>query len=275
MTEAENVKVFEDTLRQIDEKYGADKSKAVYYNGNIPRRESNFEHTPITMVHGGTVNIGYANSGTMRTAILNFADAIRYGGWVEHGAQTQEENICRCTNIFRILGNEESNEKYYAPNRDTLKNRSPFDDCHYGNSDEVYTNRIIYIRDAIVFKDDTTYSEVEPRQLDVITCPAPSARLSVYDAMPIFISRIEQIVLSAIENKAECIVLGAWGCGAFCQSPEIVARAFAEVLNKYSGYFKKVVFAIKPTTNWGAKDLYDTFKFILGKYYRGEVTDEK
>ena len=274
MTEEQNVRVFRDTLIQIKEKYPVDLDNVRYYN-NIEHVEAINSTTPITMVHGGTVNTGYSYADSNRVAILNFADAIKYGGWVEYGAQTQEENICRCTNIYPVLGSKDSHDFYYRPNMATLNPRLVGDLCHYGNSDETYTNRIIYARDVTVFKDDTTYADVEPRQLDVITCPAPSARMTVDDASLLFTSRILQIVFSAILNGAECIVLGAWGCGAFGQSPELVARAFARVLNQYGDYFKHIVFAIKPTPTWGDKDVFDTFSEVLGKYYKGGVMYEE
>lgn len=267
-TEIDNVIVFKDTLKQIEEKYPVDVKNVKYYNG-APVVEKLPEYHPIKMVHGGTVNTGYANADKMQVAILNFADAIKYGGWVEYGAQTQEENICRCTNIYPILGSELSDKNYYKPNLATLNVRPVDDYSHYGREDEVYTDRIIYAQDVVVFKDDTTYENVEPRKLDVITCPAPSARMGVFKAFDTFTQRAEQILLSAIDNEAECIVLGAWGCGAFGQIPEVVARAFAEALNRYGGYFKSIIFAIKTTPTWGDTDLYTTFKTSLQRYYIG------
>ena len=94
-TEIDNVIVFKDTLKQIEKNYPADIRNARYYNGISALEKSN-DYPPVKMIQGGTVNTGYANADKMRVAILNFADAIKYGGWVEYGAQTQEENICRC-----------------------------------------------------------------------------------------------------------------------------------------------------------------------------------
>ena len=275
MDEIDNVKVFHDTQKQTREKYPADVNDVEYYNG-VDRVEASEELTPITMIHGGTVNTGYSYADTNKVAILNFADAIKFGGWVEHGAQTQEENICRCTNIYPVLGSAKSYKNYYKPNKDSLITRVDSSDLsHYGRPDEVYTDRIIYARNITVFKDDTTYENVSPRQLDVITCPAPSACMEESVATITFTKRIIQIVLSAIQNKVDCIVLGAWGCGAFGQSPELIARAFARVLNNYGGYFKHIVFAIKPTPNWGEDDMYNTFDEILSKHYKGGVMYEE
>ena len=47
--------------------------------------------------------------------------------------------------------------------------------------------------------------------------------------------------------RSETLILGAWGCGVFRNSPEKIAGHFAHFLTKggkYDGVFKKVVFAV-------------------------------
>lgn len=260
----ENVKVFQDTLKQVADKFPADNVEVVFYNGDL-EKEERAGGNPIEVIHGGTVSTGYKYAKDMHVAILNFADAMKYGGWVEKGAQTQEENICRCTNLHPVLGRRECDEAYYAPNKFHVLQH---------NKIEIYTDRIIYAKGVTVFKNDATYENIEPRQLDVITCPAPSA-LIVSDefAHEVYERRLAQILMSAADNGAACIVLGAWGCGAFGQNPKTVASSFARVLNKYSGYFKKVVFAIKPTPMWGEGDLYYVFRNILKEECVSEVVE--
>lgn len=262
-----NVEIFKDTLKQSAEKFPiTPKENAVYYNDtNFPTVDINEGNTPITMVHGGTVSTGYVNADNMRVAILNFADALDAGGLVWVGANTQEENICRCSNLYQILGADESRHEYYSPNARDLNRTGRY----------TYTDNIIYARDITVFKDDTTYENIEPKQLDVITCPAPSAFLLDYEALPLYVNRLARVVMSAIDNNAECIVLGAWGCGAFNQKPELVAKAFATVLNNYGGHFKKIIFAIRPTSRAEGTDMYKVFKEILTTHYTGEVKDEE
>ena len=262
-----NVEIFKDTLKQSAEKFHiTPKDNAVYYNNdnllNVDIKESN---TPLTMVRGGTVSTGYAEADNMRVAILNFADALEAGGLVWVGANTQEENICRCSNLYQIIGSEQSEKEYYSPNMREVSRTNRY----------IYTNNIIYARDITVFKDDSTYENIEPKQLDVITCPAPSAYMLDYEALPLYINRIARIVMSAVDNEAECIVLGAWGCGAFNQNPILVAKAFATVLNNYGGHFKKIIFAIRPTSKEEESDMYKIFKNTLTAYYNNEVRDEK
>lgn len=257
-----NIRVFEDTLRQAEKKYPVNFEDVRYYNDNIKGVPFKKPYAPIEMVRGGTVSTGYANADSgMRVAILNFADALTAGGLVLVGENTQEENICRCTNLYPVLSDARSYKAYYLPNRQ--------------NGDFVYTNRIIYARDITVFKDDSTYENIEPRQFDVITCPAPSENLPDEKAVIVYMSRIQAIILSAIENGVDCIVLGAWGCGAFGQNPELIAQTFANMLNMYGGYFKKIVFAIRSTPNTFERDSYSIFRDILEDKYDGGVEYEK
>ena len=55
------------------------------------------------------------------------------------------------------------------------------------------------------------------------------------------------MLTEAYRHKYREIVLGAWGCGAFGNSPDMVAECFRLELidNGFIKYFDKVVFAIK------------------------------
>lgn len=54
--------------------------------------------------------------------------------------------------------------------------------------------------------------------------------------------RIQFILDIAKDNQVDTLILGAFGCGAFGQNPELVASIFKEKLEKT--FFKKIVFAI-------------------------------
>ena len=48
-------------------------------------------------------------------------------------------------------------------------------------------------------------------------------------------------------HNVENLVLGAWGCGVFQNSPHDIARYFATFLTengKYAGRFRKIAFAV-------------------------------
>lgn len=229
----------------------------------------------IEVINSGTVSAGkdILKKTGKRTAILNFADAIRPGGWVLDGAPTQEENICRCSNLYPALIAEEPFKKYYYVNANFMYPRI---DNLYGKDIEVpkdvtweklnplhavYTNRLMYLKDVTFFKNDTTYELEDAYKLDVITCPAPAVDWDIDEvnyAYEVLYSRTEQIIKSAILNKADNIVLGAWGCGAFGQNPFMISKVFKDVLRQYPA-FDNVIFAIRCTAEYWKDNNYQVF----------------
>ena len=192
----------------------------------------------VSVVDGGTAEIGmqYARKG-LKVAVLNFADAITPGGLVVIGAPTQEENLCRCSNLYETLLADKCQKNYYIKNVN-------YSNKYISELRGVYTDTMIYSNAVLFFRDDATYEYVEPVYMDVITCPAPSVRLSEDDAEKIIDYRAEFIVKSAALHRVDVLVLGAWGCGAFGQSPEIVSKAFNKAICKYKA-FDSVIFAIR------------------------------
>ncbi len=57
-------------------------------------------------------------------------------------------------------------------------------------------------------------------------------------------------------SGAEVLILGAFGCGAFCNPPEVVAKVFAEYTEKYRKCFDVIEYAVfhteKETANYRA-----------------------
>lgn len=224
----------------------------------------------VNFVVGGTLEIGTKYTNKYHTALLNFADGKKPGGWPELGCLTQEENLCRCTNLYEVLVSDKCDAEYYEVNK-------KFDGKFSKMREGLCTDRVMYVPNVMIFRDDNTYELKKPTYADIITCPAPSCRFrDSSKALAVYEQRVEQIILSAIKNKAECLVLGAWGCGAFQQDPILIARAFVRNLNKYSGYFKKVVFAIKGTPGWGLQNTsYGTFLDVFNHEYKGLVVESK
>jgi uncharacterized protein (TIGR02452 family) len=59
-------------------------------------------------------------------------------------------------------------------------------------------------------------------------------------------SRAGKVLAVLAAHGHGCIVLGAWGCGVFCNDPAHVADAFAAWLesDSFRGAFDRVVFAV-------------------------------
>ena len=184
-------------------------------------------------------------------AVHNFASATNPGGGVVNGAGAQEECLCRCSNLYFCLNTPDMWGMFYTPNR--------------AAHDPIHNDDIIYTPDIVVFKTDTDRPELMERDdwyiVDVITCAAPNLRetpsnrynsgdgtravtLSDRELQVIHEKRLRRILDSAVMNHADTVILGAFGCGAFCNEPQVVATAAANVVRDYMYAFKNIEFAV-------------------------------
>ena len=257
------IDIFFDTRKLSKTKYKEETERLIndtkVYSNLSPLADSG-KKSDIAILNGGTLEVSNLLSKYYKVAALNFADGKKPGGWPEYGCLTQEENICRCSNMYEALISDKCNKKYYQVNRNN-------------DRDGLCTDTVIYLPNVTIFKDDRDYLELEsPFKYDIITCPAPSCHLYPNEALFIYDRRIEQIVLSAIKNNVECLVLGAWGCGAFRQDKILIAQSFEAIVDKYSGYFKSIVFAMKKTPGWNQKEsAYNVFLNEFKYYYHGRT----
>lgn len=198
-----------------------------------------------------------------KVCVLNFASATSPGGGVERGSSAQEEGLCRISTLYPCLKQWKMWEKFYAPHQ-RAKNPLHNDDC-------------IYTPGVIVFKTDDvapeTMPEVEWYAVDVITCAAPNLRSRPSNIMnpgdgdsPAFVDnerlaalhekRLERILNIAAQQGAEVVILGAFGCGAFNNDPEVVAPAMNRIVQKYRNAFEHIEFAVyarsETDTNYSA-----------------------
>lgn len=195
-----------------------------------------------------------------KVAVLNFANPICPGGGVQNGAMAQEECLCRSSNLYCCLREEKVFEDYYLYHRKM---------DHY-----LSTDRLIYSKDITVFKNDNRIPALMPArnwfQVDVITCAAPyligNVNIDQNSLKRVFLKRIQNILDAAILNQVDTIILGAFGCGAFKNPPDLVAQAFYEVIYDwdYKKYFKRIVFAIK-STNMKCRNIEIFSKYFIIK----------
>lgn len=143
----------------------------------------------------------------------------------------------------------------------------------------LYNDDCLYTLGVVVFKSDTSSPErMEEKfwyQVDVLTCAAPNLRKRPSNSMnphagktaanirnsslyELHMKRLECVFKAAAANKAEVLVLGAFGCGAFCNPPAVVAKAFAAVQKKYVGYFETIEYAVFCKNH--ETENYDTFR---------------
>ena len=186
-----------------------------------------------------------------KTAVHNFASASNPGGGVERGANAQEECLCRCSDLYFCLNTSEMLKEFYRPHRQA---RNP-----------IHNDDIIFTPEVLVFKTDSDcpklMDESDWYQVDVITCAAPnlrerpanafnngdgrkSVKMSDEALLNLHERRLRRILDTAISEKDETVILGAFGCGAFKNKPEIVAQAARNVIEDYLNAFKNIEFAV-------------------------------
>lgn len=73
--------------------------------------------------------------------------------------------------------------------------------------------------------------------------------------------RAAHLLTIAAANDVDALVSGAFGCGAFENDPEVVAKAYAAVLEEYCQYFDEIRFAVYCTPRNMLN--YEVFKSVL------------
>jgi uncharacterized protein (TIGR02452 family) len=168
-----------------------------------------------------------AAKGLDNVLVLNFASATNPGGGWLSGAIAQEEYLCRNSTLSACL-----------------ENRLLFYKFHKEQKNPLYSSRFIYSQDVLVIRDEYD-NLIKPWKCDILTAAAPYAP-AIEDKESIkkvFRDRIFTVISFANYYRYDSLVLGAWGCGAFQNDIEFVAKTFHEAIKEYP-YFDKIIFAI-------------------------------
>ena len=277
MNKKELISVFNDTMDFVTTKFSgptlrAQMSTRIISDPEDFRGEKYYDDSAIIKVTNRdtfTAAKEYANiinsTNEGFVGVLNFASSTNPGGGVTKGSTAQEECLCRCSNLYLTLYQEKCIREYYNVNKKYMSN--------------IGSDAIIYSRNIYVFKDKN-YNMLPVKDrfyVDVLTCAAPNLRenprnqyntdaseekltLTDEELYNIHVKRARNILNVAIKNEDDYLILGAFGCGAFRNNPEIVAKAYKDVLQDYMYCFKVIDFAIidgKYSNN------YEIFKRVL------------
>jgi uncharacterized protein (TIGR02452 family) len=166
-------------------------------------------------------------------AALVFASARNPGGGFLSGAKAQEEDIARASALHECLL---AAPAFYA--------------YHRGEADLRYSDRVIYSPGVPVFRRRDASLLDRPYRLSFLTAAAPNLG-AILTSQPrraptvpaALLSRTQRVLRVAAAHGHRDIVLGAWGCGVFRNSPDVVAAAFRTALPQVP-HFDRVVFAV-------------------------------
>ncbi len=170
---------------------------------------------------------------------LDFANYYHAGGnpWY---AGTQEESMCRTSTLYPCLAAKQK-EYFEKHSRERA----------HGKIDFMGGDDIIYVPDVTIFKTDVSVPELMKKEdwvnTDVIVAAAPmlgQEECGAEDFIEAMTHRIKVILDAAEKENVQVLILGAFGCGAFNNPPEIVADIFRELLETGRYHFETVEFPV-------------------------------
>ena len=273
----ERIAVFQDTMNWINSDPAlsasilvAKKNTTVFYEDDYPAFDASRTKDMHITVSGdrsyqAAMRLRRENP-SAKIAVMNFANAFHAGGGVTKGSSAQEESLCRTSTLYPLL--------YRRTLRDTFYKH------HHDLNTPKATDSLIYTEGVIICKTDEDLPKRMPKEdwvtVDVITIAAPDLRGKSNQHAPLVnggtymnnaelfgyhVKRAIHMLTCAAAKGADILVLGAFGCGAFQNDPEVVARAYKVVLQEFPKVFKQVEFAIyRPA---GGSKNYDVFSKIL------------
>lgn len=155
--------------------------------------------------------------------VLNFANPFNPGGGVRRGAKAQEEDLCRKSSLLLSLESD-SAKAYYNYHRELY---SPYS-----------SDAIILSPKVQIIKDANNYLLPNPVTVAVLTCAAPMLQnglqgLNQEQYRSLLARRIDGILCVAAHLGYRALVLGAFGCGAFGNDPNIVSEIFRSCIDRY------------------------------------------
>ncbi len=276
-TAYERIAVFQDTMNWINSDPVlsasipvAKKNTTVFYEDDYPAFDASRTKDMRITVSGdrsyqAAMRLRRENP-SAKIAVMNFANAFHAGGGVTKGSSAQEESLCRTSTLYPLL--------YRRTLRDTFYKH------HHDLNTPKATDSLIYTEGVIICKTDEDLPKRMPKEdwvtVDVITIAAPDLRGKSNQHAPLVnggtymnnaelfgyhVKRAIHMLTCAAAKGADILVLGAFGCGAFQNDPEVVARAYKVVLGEFPKVFKQVEFAIyRPA---GGSKNYNVFSKIL------------
>ena len=262
MAREDLIKIFENTVWMCDTNQKLmDKIKnSMAYNKVISEKNADDILQNLTHETGKEAEIIVSKKRSFEAAsayrgkhisVLNFASATNPGGGVTKGASAQEECLCRVSTLYKCISASEITEAFHKKHWRALKT---------GEMDSFYNDDCIQTCNVSVFKSDTAKTVLLPEKdwfdVDVISCAAPNLRrMSQHDKqwkknvtdqelLDIYKKRINRVLDIARYAKSEVVILGAFGCGAFANPPELVAKAMHASIDEHKYDFETIELAI-------------------------------
>ena len=256
------VKVFEKTVEDLRRGYYTCKDETIKFNDSRLRRcswmytDSDLSKSVVPEVRTEfNTKIYVQNIDSFlkaiefgpKAAVLNMASSRNPGGGVSKGSRAQEEDLCRRSNLLVSLYGFSSKGKIWFGNKKPFQ----YPISPYGG---------IYSPKVTIYKDQEYNTYKMPYFTNVISVSAmirpefdPDTLMISKSQVHIIKRKIRSILRIALLQGHTKLVLGAFGCGAFCNPPKHIAKIFKEVLGEteFFNVFEEICFAILDDGNTG------------------------
>lgn len=215
-----------------------------YVQHYTPKRFSNlYSDTKISIMDLSVVEClvhkSWDKDESTRSCILCFASYTNPGGGFLKGAVSQEEDICRYSNLYPCLN-------FY---RDVYRARKQ---C---KSTGIYGDDFFYVRGAKFYVNGESITS------DILVMSAPNKYKVKGDVDAALKRRMEIAYNYPRSQGVTHLYLGAFGCGLFGNDPKLVAEYWKELYEESPGYYREI---IHPVPN---KSVATIFKGVLDVEY--------
>jgi uncharacterized protein (TIGR02452 family) len=193
-----------------------------------------------------------------RVVVLNFGSAKNPGGGFIKGAMAQEESLALHLSLYACL----EGDPMYGHHR-TMKGG-------------IYTDWCIFSPEVPVFCRESESSLLaDPWLMSVITCPClnksammPQSRMTEKALQEALRKRMLRFLSVLAAHHSGNVVLGAWGCGVFCNDPKMIAQLFSDLLWRHPLFrdqWPNVVFAVLDNTSDRStlQPFFDIFRYVV------------
>ena len=167
---------------------------------------------------------------TDKIGVLNFASSYSPGGGFISGAIAQEEALCHASTLYVQL---ENCKLLYQLNKRAHSS--------------TYTDHMAISKTKFIRNGEGL---LIPNPVDtlVVTSAAVNVnrvRIAERDKVPeVMRQRMHKIIQLFIREGCNILILGAFGCGVFSNDPYLIAQIWKDELDKYGGYFDRLIFSI-------------------------------
>ncbi|KAI5123807.1 hypothetical protein M0805_009102 [Coniferiporia weirii] len=183
---------------------------------------------------------------TYGLGVLSPASPKKPGGASLNGGVTLEECLVRQTTLYDSLQNSSAGAQFYAEHRAK------------SDGSGLHDHAMLYSPDIAVIKDGRG-QRIAPYTINVISSVpvhvgTVRAKFSIDDAefrdgvRSVTRERLARALRLFEERNDRVLILGAFGVGQFCNSPDMIGEIWADLLRardaKFQGVFDRIVFAV-------------------------------